>query len=89
MNVINIALKDLRILFKDHGALIQLFLLPLLFIVVFSGALNAIGQDEEDTRIVLPVVDLDGEEAAMTLRDALDSAGGVRVALYTLSLIHI
>ncbi|MBN1310434.1 MAG: ABC transporter permease [Anaerolineae bacterium] len=83
MNVINIALKDLRILFKDRGALIQLFLLPLLFIVVFSGALNAIGQDEEDTRILLPVVDLDGEEAAMTLRDALDSAGGVRVALYT------
>mgnify|MGYP000334553516 CR=1 FL=1 len=88
MNALNIALKDLRIYFKDRGVLIQLFMLPLLFIIVFSGALSAIGQDEEDTRIALPVVDLDGGEAAMALRDALDSAGGVRVELH-LSLIHI
>lgn len=82
MNALNIALKDLRIFFKDRGAVVQLFLLPLLFIVVFSGALAAIGSEEEDTRIPLAVVDLDGGEAAQTLLDGLDAAGGVRVERY-------
>lgn len=88
MNALNIALKDLRILFKDRGAVIQLFLLPLLFIAVFSGALTAIGGIGEDTpvpvatRIPLAVVDLDGGEAAQTLLDGLNAAGGVRARQY-------
>ncbi len=82
MNALNIALKDLRIFFKDRGAIVQLFLLPLLFIVVFSGALAAISSEEEDTRIPLSVVDLDGGESAQTLLDGLDAAGGVRVERY-------
>ena len=83
MNALNIALKDLRIFCQDRGAVIQLFLLPLLFIVIFSGALSAIGSGgEEDTRILLPVIDLDGDEAAQTLLDGLDAAGGVRVEHY-------
>jgi ABC-2 type transport system permease protein len=88
MNALNIALKDLRILLKDRGAVIQLFLLPLLFIVVFSGALTAIGGIEEDTpvpvatRIPLAVVDLDGGEAAQALLDGLNAAGGVRARQY-------
>lgn len=84
MNALNIALKDLQIFFKDRGAVVLLFLLPLMFIVVFSGALAAIGGGrDEDTRILLPVVDLDGGEAAQTLLDSLDAAGGVRVERYT------
>jgi ABC-2 type transport system permease protein len=83
MNALNIALKDLRIFFKDRGAVIQLFLLPLLFVVIFSGALAAIGSGgEKDTRILLPVIDLDGGEAAQTLLDGLDAAGDVRVERY-------
>jgi len=83
MKTLSIAWKDMQILFKDRGAVVQLFLLPLLFIVVFSGALAAIGSGgEEDTRILLPVVNLDGGEAAQTLLDGLDAAGGVRVERY-------
>jgi len=83
MKTLSITFKDLEIFFKDRGAVVQLFLLPLLFIVVFSGALAAIGSGgEEDTRILLPVVDLDGGEAAQTLLDSLDAAGGVRVERY-------
>ncbi len=78
-----IALKDLQILFKDRGALLLMFLLPLIFIVVFSGALAAIGETEaEDSRIVLPVVDLDGAEAARKLVDDMEAAGGVRLEFY-------
>ena len=83
MQTIVIALKDLQILFKDRGALLLLFLLPLVFIVVFSGALAAIGAVEpDDSRILLAVVDLDRAEAAQNLMDDLEAAGGVRVELY-------
>ncbi len=83
MNALNIALKDLRISFKDSGVAIKLFLLPLLFIVIFSGALAAVGSGgEEDTRTRLPVIDLDGGAAAQTLLDGLNAAGGVRVERY-------
>ncbi len=83
MKTLSIAWKDMQILFKDRGAVVQLFLLPLLFIAVFSGALAAIGSGgEEDTCILLPVVNLDGGEAAQTLRDGLDAAGGVRDERY-------
>jgi ABC-2 type transport system permease protein len=82
MKSLSIALKDLQILIRDRGEVIQLFLLPLLFIIVFSGALGAFGSDEEDTRQLLPVVDLDGGEAAQSLLAGLDAAGGVRTELY-------
>lgn len=84
MNAWHIARKDLQIFLKDHGAVLLLFLMPLLFIAVLSGALTGIGaeQDEEDTRIPIPVVDLDGGEAARALLDGIDRAGGLRIEPY-------
>lgn len=82
MKVLSITWKDMQILFKDRGVAIQLFLLPLLFVVVFSGALGEVGKGTADTRIPLPVVDLDGGESAQTLIKELDAAGGVRVEGY-------
>jgi ABC-2 type transport system permease protein len=82
MKSLSIAFKDLQILFKDRGVAIQLFLLPLLFVVVFGGALGEVGRGEPDTRILLPVVDLDGGAAAQALIQGLDAAGGVRVERY-------
>ena len=67
MKTISIAIKDLKILFKDRGALFQLFILPLLFIMVFSGALGAIGVEKEVVLPNLAVVDHDGGEAAVFL----------------------
>lgn len=82
MDALNIAFKDLQVFFQDRGSVVQLFLLPLLFIVVFSGALAGVGGEDQDTRVLLPVVDLDGGQAAQTLLDNLDAAGGVRVERY-------
>jgi len=88
MKALSVAWKDMQIFFKDRGAVIQLFLLPLLFIMVFSGALTAIGSGGEDTRVPVAVriplaaVDLDGGEAAQALLDGIDAAGGVRVNRY-------
>ncbi len=83
MGALNIAIKDLLLLSKEKGTLFQLFLLPLVFIVVFSGALGAIGSaGEEDTRIPLAVVDLDGSALAQRFMDDVEAAGGIRVELY-------
>jgi ABC-2 type transport system permease protein len=82
MKSLSIALKDLQILIKDRGEVIQLFLLPLLFIVVFSGALGALGGDGEAKRLTLPVVDLDGGETAQSLLAGLNEAGGLRTQIY-------
>jgi ABC-2 type transport system permease protein len=83
MNALRIALKDLRIFFQDRQVALQLFLLPLLFIFIYSGAFNAISKSgQQDTRIQLAVVDLDGGQSAQTLLQGLDKAGGVKVELY-------
>jgi ABC-2 type transport system permease protein len=82
MKSLSIALKDLQILFKERGEVLQLFLLPLIFIIVFSGALGALGSDDEIERLSLPVVDLDGGESAQALLAGLDAAGGLQTRLY-------
>lgn len=82
MKSISIAIKDLQILFKDRGEVIQLFLLPLLFIIVFSGALGALGGESKPVLLTLPVVDLDGGETAQALLTGLDEAGGIKTKLY-------
>jgi ABC-2 type transport system permease protein len=79
MNIISVAMKDLQIMLKDRGALFQLFILPLLFILVFSGALNAIGQSEAVTLPGLAVVDLDGGSAAQTLITKLNTEGSLAI----------
>jgi len=81
MKALSLAFKDLQILFRDRGNLFMLLLLPLLFIVVFSGALSGVGKGEKDTRIPLAIVDLDGGKSAKALLQDLDEAGGVRVEL--------
>jgi ABC-2 type transport system permease protein len=80
MKVLSIGWKDILIFIKDRGALITSFLLPLLFIVVFSYAFSGI--EDEDQVITLPVVDLDGGEVAQDLIDQVNSTAGVEVKLY-------
>jgi len=79
MKTISITLKDLQILFKDRGTVFQLFILPFLFILVFSGALSAIGKSEAPALPNLAVVDLDGGTAAGGLISALTADGSVSV----------
>ena len=83
MKTISIALKDLQILFKDRGTLFQLFILPLLFIMVFSGALGAIGKSTEVTLPNLAIVDLDGSTAAQTLISNIAADGSLSVQSFS------
>jgi len=85
MNALNITRKDLLILVKDISTILQLFLLPLVFIVLYVGiGSNIAAQSEgQDNRPELPVVNLDQSgQMAQHLIDSLNGEGGVRVVLY-------
>ncbi len=81
MNALHIAAKDLVILFRDKGVVMQLLGLPLIFILVFSGAMQAAVGGSQDTRLPLAVVDEDGGPRAQALREGIEAAGGVRIEL--------
>lgn len=79
---LSVARKDIKILLKDRGTLIYLFVLPLLFILAFGGAAGVESTPKENA-ILLPVVNLDaGREASQTLLDALNQGGGIQCELY-------
>ena len=54
MRTLSIAWKDIQIFLKDRGAVVMSFLLPLIFIVVFSYVFSGMGA--EDEVVTLPVV---------------------------------
>jgi len=84
MNIWNLTKKDLAVIFKDRGALMWLFVLPVVFIMIFAGlaflAQGGSSGEAADNRIALTVVNQDpqGELTARFLAD-LDRAGGYRV----------
>jgi ABC-2 type transport system permease protein len=72
--------KDLKILFTDIGGMATLFLMPLMFIIVMSTALQGLFDDGTDTQPRrLPVVNLDRGEYAAEVVEALDSIAGIEV----------
>jgi ABC-2 type transport system permease protein len=82
MSALSIALKDMWILLKNRGALIQLFLMPLIFTLGFIG-LAVAGQGAEEARtITLVVVNNDaGGPMADEFINALNESGGLETIL--------
>jgi len=87
MNVLNITRKDLLILFKDPSTLLQLFLLPLVFIVLYVGIGSSVEarEAEEAQRPTLLVVNQDSGEMSTQLITNLTSQGGLEVELHDFS----
>jgi ABC-2 type transport system permease protein len=85
MNALSITLKDMLILLKDRSTVVQLFILPLVFIVLYVGLGTALQGDgeEADQRIPLPVVNLDPDgEIAQRFINSLNVEGGVQPIIY-------
>ena len=59
MKILSITGKDLAIFFKDRGAILYLFLLPIIFMTLYAGIGSAMDIGAEDRVIPLPVVNLD------------------------------
>jgi ABC-2 type transport system permease protein len=82
MSVFHIAFKDIQILLKERGNVIQLFLLPLIFIYAITSAVPEITTGDDEP-IALPVVNLDpGGAGSQALIDGLNADGAVKVELY-------
>lgn len=88
MKALSITLKDMHLALQDSGTLIYLFVLPLIFVFLFTGGLNALAGGEaaevETAGIPLPVANEDVNGAlARTLLDNLAAAGSVTLQTTT------
>ena len=84
MKSVSIALKDIQLLLKDGGVWVNLFLIPVIFIVIFSGGLAGLAEgDGGDVDLVtLPVVNLDpGGELTRQFIGGLEAGGACRVEI--------
>lgn len=84
MNIWNLTKKDLQVFFRDRGAILYLFVLPLVFILIFAGLGGraqspSSAEAKKDERPALAVVNQDagGQEAAQFL-EVLDQVSGYR-----------
>jgi ABC-2 type transport system permease protein len=77
MNALSIAFKDIQILIRDRGALFQLILLPLIFILVIAGAFSGMEEGAADTRVLLPIANMDGGPRAQELIEGIREAGAI------------
>ena len=78
MNVWSITRKDLKIFFKNRGAVLYLFLLPTLFILLFAGmgAASRLGTELLPT---LPIVNNDPGEMGKQLVAAIEETNKVEL----------
>ncbi|QNF28369.1 ABC transporter permease [Metabacillus elymi] len=74
-----IAKKDLRIMLKDPGAIVVLFMLPLMLMTIMSFALMPVFQGGEGEEITLPIVNLDQTNDSDKLIELLDATEGVKL----------
>ncbi|OGO68111.1 MAG: hypothetical protein A2Z49_12745 [Chloroflexi bacterium RBG_19FT_COMBO_56_12] len=87
MNIWNLTKKDLAVILKDRGAILWIFILPVVFLVIFAGLASAQGggssEDEaEDTRTSLRVVNNDPNGTmAQRFINEIDQSGSFRVVL--------
>jgi ABC-2 type transport system permease protein len=80
MGACKIAIKDLRVILKDKGALFTLLALPVVIIAIFGMSTGQMLTSQEETKLVkVGVVDEDkGEVSEHVIRD-LSSIGGMKV----------
>lgn len=74
-----ISKKDLRIMLKDPGAIVVLFMLPLMLMTIMSFALMPVFQGGEGEEITLPIVNLDQTNDSEKLIELLDATEGVKL----------
>jgi ABC-2 type transport system permease protein len=76
MPIFAIIAKDLKLLVRDPGGLLMLFLLPALFIAVLSVSLRgAFSSGEDDSRLAILLVDEGAGDAGKLYREGLAAAG--------------
>jgi ABC-2 type transport system permease protein len=86
MNLLNVTYKDLQVFVRDRGSVFMLFLLPFVFILVLSLAMQGMQLGETSTTgptaLPLTVVNNDPQgQAAQNFLTALQAGGKVKIIL--------
>ena len=89
MKILSITLKDLQLFFKDRGSLMWLFVVPMVFIITFTG-LFTLSQGgttpAPDKRPGMDVVNLDeGGKLAEAFIDSFNTNGGYDIRVLSLA----
>ncbi|MHA0857373.1 ABC transporter permease [Paenibacillus sp. CMAA1364] len=79
MKFIPILQKDLKVLLMDKGAMIVLFVLPIMFISVMSFALGSAFTSGSDEGVGMPVINHDGGAESIQFIEALRDAKGIQI----------
>jgi linearmycin/streptolysin S transport system permease protein len=80
MRILGITIKDLHIFFLDRSNYIWVFVLPMVFIVLFTFVSSAAqNRPAEETAIKLAVLDLDGGSGPQDLIKRLEETGEIKV----------
>jgi ABC-2 type transport system permease protein len=77
--IIAITIKDLKVLFHDRGGMVSLFLMPAMFILVMSYALQGTFEPTADQPYEVLVVNQDNGKLGVEAVKALDDLEGVIV----------
>jgi ABC-2 type transport system permease protein len=79
MKFLPIVKKDLKVLIKDKGALIVLFILPIMFISIMSFALKPVFNSNGDNVIDIIVINLDSSKESKDFIRKLSEVEGLKV----------
>src|SRR5512137_2720629 len=77
--IVALTIKDLKVIFKDTGGIVALFLMPAMFIIVMSNALARSFGSGSDLLINVLVVNLDRGATGTALVEDLKTSGGINV----------
>lgn len=82
--MIKLAIKDLRLFFKDRRSMLLTFAVPIALITLFVFAYGGVGKNDNDTKITLLVSDLDNTVTSGQAIQQLDSLKSIEVKLMLL-----
>jgi ABC-2 type transport system permease protein len=80
MRTLGIVIKDLHIFFLDRSSYVWVFILPMVFIVLFTFfSVQSQNRPQEETAIQLVVLDLDGGPEPQNLLNRLQGTGDIQI----------
>lgn len=77
--MIKLAIKDLKLFFKDRRSMLLTFAIPIALITLFAFAYGGAGKNDNDTKITLLVSDLDNTLVSKQAIQQLDSLKSLQV----------
>jgi len=77
--MIKLAIKDLRLFFKDRRSMLLTFAIPIALITLFAFAFGGVGKNDSDTKISLLVSDLDHTDISRNAIQELESLKSLQI----------